>query len=866
MQTNSLSRLGSRLQDAFAVADYDDKTRRSMAISVGLRLLALGPPFILLYAYLKLPTAAWVLGVTECVNLVALIQLGRHRDPRTWSWVIVLGLMGATFGTLYTGGGLRSPGCAWLLLGPLLGCYLFGFGGATITALLTVTGLAAYATYEHVAGVIPHHVPEQLQNPYNFLIVATAVLATLAITNSWMAMLHRERLRQGDAERALGNAIGSLTEAVSIFETERGQRSVRARQENPAARSLRESLEKSGHGLTALLGVDALDTETLTGLSYVSSEKALRVKHPVSNAFFEARVTTSQDGFVLCLSDVSMHVEIEEQMRRATQEALEASRMKSEFLATMSHEIRTPMNGILGMTELALQGELHAEQRDCLLTVRDCADNLLHLINDILDLSKIEAGRIELESVPFDLIEVLEGVQDGLTPKATEKGLDWNAFARPSVCTRLVGDPLRLRQVLLNLASNAIKFTEKGQVTLEVMTLKEVESGRTRLRFEMRDTGIGISDEGRSRLFQKFVQADSSTTRRYGGTGLGLAISRQLVQLMGGEMDVESTPGAGSCFFFEADFACDRAAETEPDAADLLVGRRVLVVDDVEVNRRVLAGQARRLGCRYDAAGSAEEALELLHKATEAGDPYFCVWTDQCMPGLTGIELGRKIRADRRNDATRLMLLSSFQDLGDDAETRAAGFQSWNAKPVKLAVLRQEMTRLVSTPAPQATAPRANVAPDATPTATAPVPESVTSTPSAAQFRPTARERLLLAEDNPVNRKLALKMLERAGFAADVAINGAEALAKVQQNRYDIVLMDCQMPDMDGYEATRRIRALGIQYAKLPIVALTANAMVGDREKCLAAGMSDYLSKPLRQDEFLAMLERWLGRAVAPRV
>ncbi|MDA1259889.1 MAG: response regulator [Planctomycetota bacterium] len=850
MRTSTLSRVSERLQDAFVAADYDEQTRRSMAISVGLRLLALGPPFILLYAYLKLPTAAWVLTIAELLNLTALVQLGRRKSSYTWGWVIVLGLMGAIFGTLYVGGGLRSPASAWLLLSPLLGCYLFGLRGATITVLLTVAGLAGYAVWEYSVGVIPHMVPESLQNPWNFLIVATAVLATLAITNSWMAMLGRERQRQGDAERALGNAIGSLTEAVSIYETEAGKRSVRARNENPASKALRKSLEESGHGLAALLGVEVLDVETLTGLSYVSTENALRVKHPVTGAFFDARVTTSQDGFVLCLSDVSMHVAIEEQLRRATHEALEASRLKSEFLATMSHEIRTPMNGILGMTELALQGELLSEQRDCLLTVHDCAENLLHLINDILDLSKIEAGRIELEVVPFDLIDVLEGVQDGLSPKAAEKGLEWNAFARPSVNTRLVGDPLRLRQVLLNLASNAIKFTESGQVTLEVSALEGGAEGATRLRFEMRDTGIGVSEEARARLFQKFVQADSSTTRRYGGTGLGLAISRQLVQLMGGELEVESSPGKGSCFFFEAVFMRDTAAATQPEVADVLVGRRVLVVDDVEVNRRVLAGQARRLGCRYEVAESAEQALAKVSEAAESGDPFFCVWTDQCMPGKSGLELGRMIRADHRNDATRLMLLSSYHDFHDSSEARAAGFQSWNSKPIRLALLRQEMSRLVSAPAPQgAEEPSASVPP--------------TVVKAATEARPQARERLLLAEDNPVNRKLALKMLERAGFLADVATNGAEAIDKVKQNTYDLVLMDCQMPEMDGYEATRKIRALGGVASQLPIVALTANAMVGDREKCMAAGMSDYLSKPLRQDEFHAMLERWLGRAVS---
>ncbi len=847
--------LPRRLESAFAVADYDVETRRSMAFSVGVRLLLLGPPFVFFYFYFDLPGAAWSITIAEGLNVLALVQLARRKNPITWGWVIVLGLLGAIFGTLYAAGGLRSPGCAWLLLSPLLACYLFGFGGAAVTAMLTVTGLASYAMWEQAFGPIPHLLPLPLQNAWNFLIVATAVLATLSITNSWMAMLQRERKRQSDAERMLSKAIGSLTEAIFIFEIESAEQKVVPRQENLAATQLRTSLADAGLDLQSLLGVEQWDVEALNKLVQASADSLL-IRRPGLEISYQLHVSTWEGGYVLSLSDVSLHVGLEEQLRKASLDALEASRLKSEFLATMSHEIRTPMNGILGMTELVMQNELTDEQRECLATVHDCANNLLHLVNDILDLSKIEAGRIDLESVPFDLVEVLEGVQDGLAPKALEKGLDWNAFARPDVPCAFTGDPLRIRQVLLNLASNAIKFTEHGSVTLEVSSLPHTVPGQARLRFEVRDTGIGISPEGRARLFQKFMQADSSTTRRYGGTGLGLTISRQLVELMGGDIDLQSEVGRGTTFWFEV--TLPSTGETRPvvESADLLVGRRVLVVDDVEINRRVLAGQARRIGCRYESAANAADALRQLEAAAKDGDPFFCVWTDQCMPEMTGLEFGRVMRSDRRHDSTRLMLLSSYQDFGDGAEARAAGFQSWSAKPVKLTALRDEMLRMLRAPQPNAF----------TPYAAAPVATTIpaVAAPSAPP-RVVARERLLLAEDNAVNRKLALKLLERAGFTADVAVNGAEALAKIKQSEYDLVLMDCQMPEMDGYQASREIRALGGKCANLPILALTANAMVGDREKCLAAGMSDYLTKPLRQDDFFAALERWLGRPVAPR-
>jgi len=858
MLTQFLQRLRERMDSALAIADYDPETRRRMATSLGLRLLAIGPPFIALFFWFELHLAAWVVTLAESMNVVALIALRRRKDPVRAGWAIVLGLMFAVFGTLYTSGGLRSPGSSWLLLGPLIGCYLFGFRGAAVTVTLTLSCIGMYAMWEQSHGIVPHMIPAEYQNAWNFLIVSTSILATLSITNSWISMLYAARQRQVATESAFGMAIETVAEAMFIFEQDGRGRKMVARLENAAAARVRATLEERGSSLAGLLSVEQLDATTLVDLERRSAAQPVQVSHPGSGAWFDVRVKSFRGGFAVCLQDVSTHVQLEQQLRKASHEALEANRLKSEFLATMSHEIRTPMNGILGMTELALQTRLDAEQRDCIKTIHECADNLLHLVNDILDLSKIEAGKIELESVPFDLLLVLEGVQDGLSPKAAAKKLDWNAFARAEVPTQLVGDPLRLRQILLNLANNAIKFTEQGEVMLEVLLVKR-QGEQARLRFSVRDTGIGISPEARSRLFQKFSQADSSTTRKYGGTGLGLTISRQLAQLMGGDIEVQSELGKGSTFSFEIALPVQETAAAQANVSDLLVGRRILVLDDLETNRRVLSGQARRLGCRYELASSADEAERLLLQALEQGDPYFCLWSDYCMPGRDGLELARALRQNPRLQGLRMLLISSFMQNSEDGQrARDAGFDGWLAKPVKLAQLREEMTKLVLAPVRAGAVTPA--APPQSPAFAQPGVPAAAAAP-AAPIAPGAK--VLLAEDNPVNRKLAIRLLELSGYQPDVAENGRIAVEKVSQGSYDLVLMDCQMPEMDGYEATRTIRALGGKFAGLPIVALTANAMVGDRERCLASGMNDYLTKPLRKDEFARLLERWLGRAAA---
>ena len=554
-------------------------------------------------------------------------------------------------------------------------------------------------------------------------------------------------------------------------------------------------------------------------------------------------------GFRGILRDVTERKELEHEIMEKSRLAEEASKAKGEFLANMSHEIRTPLNGIIGMAELALDTQLDDNQKNIFQTINAEANSLQDVISEILDFSKIEAGKFDLEEIPFDLRVTIEDMAGSFAYRAEQKGLDFISFLAPDVPSRLIGDPVRLRQIMVNLIGNALKFTREGALYVKGELVEKIED-RVKIRFSVKDTGIGIPDDRHATIFESFTQADGSTTRNYGGTGLGTTISKQLVEMMGGEIGLESEEGKGSTFWFTALFGEEEEKKQIPAAIDLdLNNLKVLIVDDNQTNRFVLMEYLKSWGCLPVEAVDGKEALIVFRDAVSSESPFDLILTDFQMPEMSGFDLVKEIKTMETLKEVPIIVLTSSGRKGDSKNCKEIGVNGYLTKPIRQNELRKAMVSVLGLSRGRK--------------AGSPL-ELVTRYSIAEDYRKEIQ--ILLVEDYPTNQQVAMRHLSKAGYQVDLAEDGSQAVKAYKRKSYNLIFMDIQMPIMDGYAATQEIREIETRnleqstIQKVPIIAMTAHAIKGYREKCLKAGMDDYIAKPIRRKELLTIVEKWTGR------
>ncbi len=853
-------------------ADTPRKLVRSILFN---NLTVLAMVFEVFFGALALARHQYVVFIADIS--VGLLMLGnivyvRIRGDIDLGCKITVGLGGVLFICLFVTGGINHTGHVWLFIFPLASSFLLGYKKAlTTSAILITISLVLVLCLRKFSPLVAVYSGDFLGRFAVSFILVTIFAFLYEYT---MDKAHRELSARNDELTATSTKLNLKESALEESEekyrhlVERAQEGIVLIQDAIIQYANPRAAEIVGLDVEQIIGypfVKFLDPSLVSmledrynrrirGENVLSTyESHLRLSNG-STIYIEVNAGLStlhgRVADLVFIRDITERKNYELQLKQAKETAEAASLAKSQFLANMSHEIRTPMNGVLGMTELLLGTDLDEKQQNIAKTVLHSGESLLGVLNDILDYSKIEAGKLELESIDFDLRESVEEVMQLFAERAQQKGLELLCQLDEDVPTALQGDPGRLRQILTNLVGNAVKFTERGEVFVRVSVL-EREQDYGRLCFEVHDTGIGIAPEIREHIFEAFSQADGTTTRRYGGTGLGLAITKQLCEMKGGGITVESTLGKGSTFRFTVRLKV-LPIPLQPKVANYvdLKSIRVLIVDDNANNRNILHHQVLSWGMRNGRAESGQNALEMLKMAVAMGDPYELAILDMMMPGMNGLELARAIKGDSAIASVQLILLTSISQDYDSETMHRHGISAHLTKPVRQSQLYD---CIASTLGAQSEKTR----------------QLMSESSDGDKANAFLGARVLLAEDQPVNQEVARCMVESFGCSVEVVSNGQEALDALSKTPYDLVLMDCQMPELDGYAATRIFRETETQKAKnrsgraqpnrhTPIIAMTAHAMQGDREQCIASGMDDYLSKPFNRDRLFAVLKRWL--------